>query len=102
MFPWTSLWSTSGKPGLPELGLELVRAHRLGARGEVAQPLSQVQPLEHLGEGGARVGGNEQVRPDTVFRQVVGERPAVGRPRIALAVAPDRVGLVREVGGDLL
>src|SRR4051794_30864214 len=101
MFPWRSLWSTLGKARRPERGLQLLRAHRLGACGEVAETVPQVQPLEHLGEGGLGVGGHEQVRRDSVLLEVVRERLAVGRSRIARAMAPDLDGLVRQARGDL-
>src|SRR4051812_2764724 len=102
MFPWRSAWSTSGKPGLPERRLELLGAHRLGSGSEVAQLLPQVEALAHLGEVRGRVGRDEQARRDAVFLEVADERRAAGRPRVALAMAPDLVGLARQAGRNLL
>src|SRR3954451_9004626 len=102
MFPWRSAWSTSGKPGLPERRLELLGAHRLGSGSEVAELLPQVEPLAHLGEVRVRVGRDEQTCRDPVLLEVADERRAVRRPRVALAMAPDLVGLAGQVGRDLL
>src|SRR5215211_2899687 len=102
MLPWRSAWSTSGKARPPEGGLKLLGTHRLRSRGEVPEPLAQLEPPADLREAGARVGRDEQVRTDRVPLQVADERGAVGHPRVALARSPDGVGLPRDPVGDLV
>src|SRR5829696_7124067 len=99
MFPWRSAWSTSGKAGVLEGGVEVLRAHGLGTWGERAQPLSQLETLIHVGKGRLRIGRDEQVRPDRVLLEVANEPLAVRHSRVALAVAPDRVRLPGHVLG---
>src|SRR3954453_19683080 len=94
MFPWRSAWSTSDKARLPERRTELVRAHGLGAGGEAAEQLPQLEPPQHLGEGGVRIGRHEQVGPDRVLAQVADEARAVRYSRVARAGAPDGVRLL--------
>src|SRR3954451_16055987 len=100
MFPWRSAWSTSAKARLPERRPPLLRAHSLGARGEAAEALTQPESLEHLRKRRARVGGDEQVRPHRVLPEVTNEPLPVRHSRVARAVAPDRVRLVRHALGD--
>src|SRR4051794_38196374 len=116
MFPCRSAWSiraglvSGGKlcspRGLvrPELlvegRLERLRVEALGADGEADQTFPQAQSIEDFGQVGVAVGAGEQVRPDPVAADVVREARRVLRARVALAIAPDGVSLLRHLRTD--
>ena len=56
----------------------------------------------HLGDGLVAVGAEEQRALDLVVAEVGGERGRVCAPRVAGAVAPDRVGVVGQLGAQRL